>query len=155
MKEYYETILGADSEDRFSKLFRVDPGKVVLVSSINFACPETDDVGEVIQDGDCAILHKVEVSTAGIPEIDDTCTECASCVLFDLESHITSTEPVVQCGELWTVNANNNLSVLSVPGLYQFELCNENAIGRAVIKVMELPYKEAMLLPKPLYYGEC
>lgn len=146
-------IYSPKSKSKFSKLFQVSVGNAVVISSFNFACAVTDDVGNVTKAGDCAILHKIELEGGGIPEMNG-CSDCNQFVLDSLSSNIVKNEPVVQCGELWTHNSANNLSVLSVPGIYMFELCNQSSVGKATMRVEELSVAEAALIPKALYHGE-
>jgi len=136
----------------YSKPFRVDVGKVLVISSFNFQCEQTNEIGEVIRPADCAILHKIEMGGAEIPETDGC--PC-SCILEGLEASVLSSEPVVQCGGNWTHNAQTNLTVLSVPGFYMFEVCNADSIGNISMKVEELDVSDATLIPKQLFHGEC
>lgn len=143
-------ILSPKSNSKYSKPFKVDAGHVVVISSSNFACPVTDDIGDVTKAGDCAILHKIELVGDALPQLDG-CV-CA-CEIDKLSAHIVSSEPVVQCGFPWTHTHACNLSVLSVPGIYMFEVCNESSIGSLSIKVEELTIAEAALIPSNLYHG--
>lgn len=146
-------IISQEQESKFSKPFRVDVGKVVVISSFNFACEQQDEIGNVVKAGDCAILHKIELEENAIPETNG-CVNCNSCVLEGVDVSVANSEPVIVCGELWTHNAFNNLSLLTVPGYYMFELCDESAIGSVSIKIEELTVEQAALLPKSLIHGE-
>lgn len=137
-----------------SKIFRVEPGIALVISSFNLGCAVSNDVGDVTTPADCAVLHKLELSGGNLPTVDG-CVTCVGCVLDGVDFTVQRSEPVVQCGELWTHNAENNLSVLSVPGFYMFELCSEQNIGSISIKVEELTAEQAKLIPKPLFHGEC
>lgn len=147
-------IFGQNQTSKFSKPFRVDVGKVVVISSFNFGCEQQDIIGNVTKEGDCAILHKIELEDQQMPT-GSACTGCASCLLDGVDLSVANSEPVVVCGELWTHNAENNLTVLTVPGAYMFELCDESAIGTVSIKIEELTVEQASLLPKSLIHGEC
>lgn len=146
-------ILGQDQADKFSKPFRVDTGKVVVISSFNFSCEQQDEIGNVVKAGDCAILHKIELEENEI-KATSGCVSCNSCVLEGVDVSVANSEPVNVCGELWTHNSFNNLSLLTVPGYYMFELCDESAIGSVSIKIEELTVEQAALLPKSLIHGE-
>lgn len=146
-------ILSQDQADKFSKPFRVDIGKVVVISSFNFSCGQQDQIGNVVEDGDCAILHKIELDENQI-QATSGCVSCSSCILEGIDVSVANSEPVMTCGELWTHNAFNNLTLLTVPGYYMFELCNESAIGSVSIKIEELTVEQAALLPKSLIHGE-
>lgn len=146
-------IVDQKQTTKFSKVFMVTPGYVVVISSFNFRCAETDKYGDVTRQGDCAVLHKIDIVGGKIPHRDG-CVDCEGCVLDSVESQIVSSEPVVQCGELWTHTPNNNLTVLSVPGYYMFELCDKTMIGSAIMRVEELTVAQAQLLPRPLFHGE-
>lgn len=134
---------------KFSKPFRVDPGKVVVVSAFNFSCETLGNTGEIIKKGDCAILHKIDFTTPEMP----TGNGCG-CVLDNVDVSISNSEPVVVCCEMWTLNACNNLLILSVPGYYMYELCNESSIGSVSISLEELSIEQGALLPRNLIYGE-
>lgn len=146
-------ILSQKQTTKFSKPFGVYEGQVVVISSFNFACEQTDEVGEVTRPGDCAILHKIDISGDVLPQ-GDGCVNCGGCILEGLDISVTNSEPVVVCGETWTHNSANNLSILTVPGVYMFELCNEDSIGSVSIRIEELGVEQATLLPKPLIHGE-
>lgn len=139
---------------RFSKPFRVDKGKVVVISSFNFACEKLNDIGEVVRKADCAVLHKIELKGNVLPQ-GDGCIACSGCIIENLDVSVLTSEPVAQCGASWTHNAQTNLTVLSVPGFYMFEVCSDDAVGSVSIQVEELSVAEAALLPKPLFHGEC
>lgn len=143
-------IFGLGQATKFSKPFRVDVGKVVVISSFNFSCDTMNDVGEVIKKGTCAVLHKINLTTPDMPSGDG----CCGCILENIDVSIANSEPVVVCCEMWTLNSCNNLLVLSVPGYYMFELCDESAIGSALIRIEELNIEQAALLPRNLIYGE-
>lgn len=147
-------IFSQDQSDKFSKPFRVDVGKVIVISSFNFGCEQLNNVGDVVKKGDCAILHKIELEETQI-EATSGCVGCSSCILEGIDVSIATSEPVIVCGELWTHNAFNNLTLLTVPGYYMFELCSEDAIGSVSIKIEELTLEQASLLPKCLIHGEC
>lgn len=142
-------IFGLGQTTKFSKPFRVDIGKVVVISSFNFACETLDDTGEVIKNGDCAILHKIDFTTPEMPSGNG-----CGCILENVDVSISNSEPVVVCCEMWTLNACNNVVVLSVPGYYMYELCEESAIGSVLIRIEELSIEQASLLPRNLIYGE-
>lgn len=146
-----QQIITTGQTSKFSDVFVVQKGHVVVISSFNFACAQTDDVGNETKAADCAVLHKLEINGDNIPHVKDGC----GCVLTNLGFHISRSEPVIQCGELWTHNANTNLTVLSVPGYYMFELCNESAVGTATMQVEDLSIADAMLLPRDIFHGEC
>lgn len=149
------SIITPTQTAKMSKIFRVVPGYAMVISSFYFRCAMTDDKGNVVTPADCAILHKLELESDLIPYVDDGCVECQRCVFENLGSKIINSEPVVQCGENWTHNAQNNLSVISVPGYYMFELCNDSSVGVAMMQVEELPIDQATLIPKALFHGEC
>jgi len=144
------TIFTPGQDSNFSKVFRVDIGKVLVISSYNFQCEQQDEIGNVIREADCAILHKLEMGGDELPEANG-----CSCILDGLEARVLNSEPVVQCGNVWTHNSQTNLTVLSVPGFYMFELCNSDSIGVISIKVEELTLAEAALIPQQLFHGEC
>lgn len=146
-------IFGSGQTDKFSKPFRVDVGSVVVISSFNFACATTDDVGEVTRPGDCAVLHKIDLQSEDLATANG-CVGCGSCILEGLDVSVANSEPVVICGETWTHNAFNNLSILTIPGYYMFELCNEDAIGSVSIRIEDLTLEQAALLPRNLIHGE-
>lgn len=146
-------IFGKGQSNTLSKPFRVDVGKVVVISSFNFSCEATDEFGDVIREGDCAILHKIDLNAEEIAT-GSGCVSCSSCLLEDFDVSVANSEPVVICGELWTHNAFNNLSVLSIPGYYMFEICNPSAVGSISIRIEELTLEQAVLLPKQLIHGE-
>lgn len=146
-------ILTQKQGSNVSKLFMVSPGSAMVISSFNFRCAQVDDEGNVIDSADCAVLHKVELEGDPIPTIDG-CIECERCILDNQSVNIVGSEPVMQCGKTWTHNAGNNLSVLSVPGFYMFELCNESAVGTATIKIEEITAEQAALIPKTLFHGD-
>lgn len=133
----------------YSKPFRVDVGKVLVISSFNFQCEQTDEIGNVTRPADCAVLHKIEMGGDELPE-----TSGCGCILDGLDIRILSSEPVVQCGKTWTHNARTNLTVLSVPGFYMFEVCNAESIGNLSMKIEELDTADATLIPKQLFHGE-
>lgn len=141
-------IFSQKQTGKLSDPFRVDKGHVVVLSAFNLSCPQTDDVGTVTRKGDCFILHKLEVS-GKMEQRNDAC----GCVFKGGSSEIVSSEPVVVCGSMWTLTNNTNLAVLSVPGYYMLELCNEGSVGSAVVKVEELTVADAALLPETLYLG--
>lgn len=143
-------IFSPKQTSKFSKPFRVDVGRVLVISSFNFACAVTDDLGNVTRPADCAILHKIEMGGDKIPDVE--CGGCG-CVLENLDTRILNSEPVVQCGCTWTHNHENNLSVLAVPGYYMFELCNAESVGAVSIKVEEMPVSDAVLIPTSLIHG--
>lgn len=145
-------ILSDKQHSKFSKIFRVYPGKVLVINSFNFSGPVTDEFGEVTRQGDCAILHKIEITSDLIPQIDG-CARCANGVLEGLSTHVVSSEPIIQCGDNWSHNCENNLSVLAVPGVYIFELCDERSIGSVSIAIEELSVEEAALIPANLFNG--
>lgn len=145
-------ILSQKTVSKYSKPFKVDVGRAVIISSFNFACPTTDEVGEVIKPGDCAVLHKIELSGDELQQIEG-CVSCSGCTLDGLKYRITSNEPVVQCGETWTHSHECNLSVLTVPGYYMFEVCNEGSLGSLSIKVEDVSLAEAALIPTNLIHG--
>lgn len=146
-------IIDQKQTTKFSKIFTVAPGRVVVISSFNFRCAETNDTGEIIRQNDCAVLHRIEVEGDPIPSTDG-CVGCNSCVLSSLSAEITRSEPVVHCGDLWVHTPENNISVLSVPGYYMFELCDASAIGTVIMQVEELTVEQAQLIPRPLFHGE-
>lgn len=143
-------IISQTQTSVLSKVFRVDPGKAVVISSFNFSGPMSDEVGNTTKPGDCAVLHKIEIQGAEIP-MGDGC----GCVLDGLESSIKSNEPVVVCGQTWTHNCENNLTVLSVPGVYMFELCSPESIGSVTMQVEEISLEQAAVLPQNLFHGAC
>lgn len=145
-------ILSQDQVSPYSKVFRVDAGFAVVISSFNFACEQQDEFGEVVKNGDCAILHKIELGEKEIGTLNG-CTSC-SYVLDGVDVNVANSEPVVVCGDLWVHNSDNNLSVLTVPGYYMFELCGETSVGSVTIKVQELTLNQAALLPRGLIHGE-
>ena len=146
------SILDNESTSRFSKAFAVETGNVVVISSFNFACEQKNEIGDVTKKRDCAILHKLDVSGSPLPSGSGCMTRTE--VVFGKELVINSSEPVVQCNELWTHNSQNNISVLSVPGYYMFELCDESSVGNVTIQAERLPLDEAQLLPRSLFHGE-
>ena len=143
-------IISQGQASAYSKPFRVDVGKVLVISSFNFQCEQTNEIGEVTRPADCAILHKIEMGGDALPQADG-----CGCILDGLETSVLSSEPVVQCGSNWTHNAQTNLTVLSVPGFYMFEVCNADSIGNISMKVEELDATDATLIPKQLFHGEC
>lgn len=147
-------IITQDQTSKFSKPFRVDAGTAVIISSFNFSCEKTNEIGEVVRKGDCAVLHKIDLAGEDMGE-GDGCVNCGSCLLDGLDVSVASSEPVVVCGEEWTHNANNNLSILTVPGSYMFELCDESAIGSVTMRIEAIPVSQAAMLPRPLIHGEC
>lgn len=146
-------IIDQKQTSTFSKVFAVAPGHVVVISSFNFRCTETDEFGDVVRPNDCAVLHRIEIEGEQIPH-KDGCSGCNSCVLDSLDAEIICSEPVMQCGENWVHTPSNNVTVLSVPGYYMFELCNETAVGTVIMQVEELTVEQAQLLPRPLFHGE-
>lgn len=147
-------IIKQNQASKLSLPFRVDVGKALVISSFNFACETQNEIGEVIKKGDCAILHKIDLSDVEIPT-GSGCVGCATCILEGVDLSVANSEPVIVCGELWTHNSFNNLSILTVPGYYMFELCNDSAIGSVSMRIEELSLAQAALLPKPLIHGEC
>lgn len=147
-------IITQKQNSKISKVFMVSPGHAVVISSFNFRCAETDKVGNVTRVADCAVLHKLELESDSIPR-GDGCVGCQSCVLDSLSTTIVNSEPVVQCGTTWTHTASTNLTVLSVPGYYMFELCDESAVGTVMMKVEEITSEQAALIPKALFHGDC
>lgn len=146
-------IFSQDQAGRLSKPFRVNLGEAVVISSFNFACDQTDEIGEVIRKGDCAILHKIDLVGDEIPQ-GSGCVSCNSCILEGLDISVANSEPVVVCGNMWTHNAFNNLSILTVPGAYMFEVCDESAVGSVSIRIESVPVEQAALLPRSLIHGE-
>lgn len=147
-------IISQKQTSKNSKVFVVSPGHAVVVSSFNFRCAETDAVGNVTRPADCAVLHKLELKSDPIPYTDG-CVECCRCVFDSLGTTIVNSEPVVQCGTTWTHTSATNLTVLSVPGYYMFELCDESAVGTVMMKVEEITAEQAALIPKALFHGDC
>ena len=147
-------IITQKQNTKMSKIFVVSPGNAVVISSFNFRCAETDKFGNVTRPADCAVLHKLELESDSL-KVDDGCVGCQGCVIDSLGSTIVNSEPVVQCGTTWTHTAATNLTVLSVPGYYIFELCDESAVGTVMMKVEELTSEQAALIPKALFHGEC
>lgn len=147
-------IITQEQNSKMSKVFMVSPGYAVVISSFNFRCAETDKVGNVIREADCAVLHKLEFDSDPIPYTDG-CVECERCVFENMNTHITNSEPVLQCGTTWTHTAETNLTVLSVPGYYMFELCDESAVGTVMMKIEEVTAEQAALIPKALFHGDC
>lgn len=145
-------IFTTEQTSRFSKVFRVDKGFVQVITSFNFSCQQLNEIGEVTRPGDRAVLHRVELNGDTLPTWDG-CT-CVGGVFEGLSVEIISSEPVVQCAKNWQHNSQNNVSVLSVPGYYMFEICNEDSVGTVSMTVEELTIAEAQLLPKALYLGE-
>lgn len=148
-----QEIFGPKQTSRYSKSFFVDPGSAVVISSFNLACDQTNEIGEVTKKGDCAILHKLDLKIEAIMP-DDGCTGCSGCILDHVDVSVANSEPVMICGEMWTHNSQNNLSILTVPGVYMFEFCDESAIGTALIQVERMPISQATMLPRPLIHGE-
>lgn len=146
-------IFGTNQGSTLSKPFRVDVGKVVVISSFNFSCEATDEYGTVIRDGDCAILHKIDLQNEELVS-GNGCVSCNTCLLEDFDVSVANSEPVVICGDLWTHNAFNNLSILTIPGYYMFQVCNPSAVGSVSIRIEELTLDQAVLLPKNLIHGE-
>lgn len=144
-------IISQDQSIKFSKPFRVDAGKVVVISSYNFCKPLQDEVGGVTRQGDCAILHKIDLCGDVLPQLQAGC----SCILDGLDIYVLSSEPVLQGGLPWSHNYENNLTVLSVPGYYMFELCNCDSIGNVVMTVEELDVSNASIIPRQLFHGDC
>lgn len=142
-------IFGLGQTTKFSKPFRVDAGKVVVISAFNFACETLDDTGGIVRAGDCAILQKIEFTTPEIPSGNG-----CGCILENVDVSISNSEPVVVCCDMWTLNACSNLAILTVPGYYMYELCTEDAIGSVSIRLEELSIEQAALLPRNLIYGE-
>ena len=147
-------IITQKQTSKMSKAFMVTPGYAVVISSFNFRCAETDKLGNVTRPADCAVLHKLELEGDPIPHVDG-CVECERCVFESLGTTIVNSEPVVQCGTTWTHNAETNLTVLSVPGYYMFELCDESAVGTVMMKVEEITAEQAALIPKSIFHGDC
>lgn len=147
-------IIKQNQSSKFSLPFRVDAGKALVISSFNFGCETLDDIGNVVKKGDCAVLHKIDLKDVEIPTVSG-CVGCASCLLEGVDLSVANSEPVIVCGELWTHNSFNNLSILTVPGYYMFELCSDSAIGSVSMRIEEVSLEQAALLPKPLIHGEC
>lgn len=145
-------IVTVDQTTKFSKPFRVDKGFVVVITSRNFNCEVKNEIGEVTRPHDCAVLHMVSMSGEILPELE-SCRVCQG-VILDLNPEILSSEPVVQEGSNWTHNSQNNISVITVPGYYMFELCNEDSIGTVTMQAQELSIEQAMLLPRGIFHGE-
>lgn len=149
-------IITQKQNSKMSKAFMVSPGRAVVISSFNFRCAETDNVGNVTREADCAVLHKLELEVeSGYIPSGDGCVGCQGCVFDSLSTTIVNSEPVVQCGATWTHTAATNLTVLSVPGYYMFELCDESAVGTVMMKVEEITAEQAALIPKALFHGDC
>lgn len=145
-----QQIYTPKSKNRTSLVFSVVKGRVVVISAFNFECAKTDEYGEVISRAERAILHKVTLGGGSLPHSDSA---CGCCVIPAEVARIESSEPLVSCGCTWDIHAGNNLSVLSVPGYYVFELCDESSEGKVTIEVEELTIKEASLLPENLFLG--
>ncbi len=147
-------IITQKQNSKMSKAFMVSPGYAVVISSFNFRCAETDDLGNVTRPADCAVLHKLELESDTIPSRDG-CVGCQSCVFDSLGTTVVNSEPVLQCGTTWTHTSATNLTVLSVPGYYMFELCDNSAVGTVMMKVEEITAEQAALIPKALFHGDC
>lgn len=147
-------IITQKQNSKMSKAFMVSPGYAVVISSFNFRCAETDALGNVTRPADCAVLHKLELESDPIPSVDG-CVGCQSCVFDSLVATVVNSEPVVQCGTTWTHTSSTNLTVLSVPGYYMFELCDNSAVGTVMMKVEEITAEQAALIPKALFHGDC
>lgn len=147
-------IITQKQTSKMSKAFVVSPGYAVVISSFNFRYAETDNVGNVTRPADCAVLHKLELQSEPMPT-GDGCSSCTTCVFDSLSTEVVNSEPVVQCGTTWTHNAETNLTVLSVPGYYMFELCDESAVGTVMMKVEEITATQAALIPKAIFHGDC
>lgn len=142
-------IYTPDSKTKHSAIFSVVKDRVIVVSGFNFACATTDEFGEVINRAQRAILHKVTLAGGDLPY----CTDLCGCVIEAKSAHIESSEPVVSCGCAWSLHGADNLVVLSVPGYYKFELCDESAIGKVSIEIEELTLEQAKLIPANLFIG--
>lgn len=149
-----QEILGPSNPSRYSKTFYVQPGDAVVISSYNFGCEKTNEIGEVVKPGDCAVLHKLDIKVESYMVEGDGCSACIGCVLGHVDVSVANSEPVVVCGKTWTHNADNNLSILTVPGVYMFELCDGSSLGSALIQVEQVNIEQAALLPRSLIHGE-
>lgn len=146
-----QTILSTKATSKFSKGFYVPKGSVVVLSAFNFRCPDTDKELDPVS-GTCAQIYKIHFAHNAMPQLNGCCVFD----IFDEEMRpkFEYTELVNQCGDPWTLTAQDNIRILSVPGYYMYELCEDKDIGSAVILAEELTMEEAELLPQPLVYGE-
>ena len=126
----------------------------MVVSSFNFQGVVTDEFGEVTQEGDCAVLHKLKIEHGQMPH-GDGCSDntCYKCTFEPSELRIVGSEPVLVCGETLTHHCGQNLTVLSVPGFYLYELCNSQSLGKVAIEVEEISAEEAKLIPQNFFHG--
>ena len=93
----------------------------------------------MIEEGDCAVLHKLKVEHGTMPHGNGCADgECRQCIFEPSELKIVGSEPVMLCEETMTHFCGQNLTVLSVPGYYAFELCREKSLGKVSIEVEEI-----------------
>jgi len=147
-------IISPQSTTTLSKVFQVYPGYAMVISSFNFQDEVHNDVGDVIEEGDCAVLHKIKVEHSAMPH-GDGCEDgdCRQCIFEASELRIISSEPVMLCEDTMGHHCGQNLTVLSVPGYYAFELCHDKSIGKVSIEVEEITADVAKLIPQNFFHG--
>lgn len=145
-------ILSTKSTSRFSKGFYVPNGSVVVLTAYNFRCQEVDNKTLEQVNNTCAELHMIHFGNNQLPQGEGCCTFD----IFDeeLRPKFEYTELVAQCNNKWTLNSQNNIRILSVPGYYMFEVCDDKDIGSAVILAEEVTVKNAELLPRAIIFGD-
>ena len=75
--------------------------------------------------------------------------ECRQCIFEPEELKIVSSEPVMLCEDTMAhFFCGQNLTVLSIPGYYAFELCREASLGKVTIEVEEITAEVAKLIPQ-------
>lgn len=147
-------ILSPESTSTVSKIFQVRSGFATVISSYNFKGVATDKYGEVTREGDCAVLHRLNVEYGQMPH-SRGCSEdaCQTCIFEEAELKIVGSEPVMVCNETLTHHCGQNLTVLAVPGFYMFELCNDQSLGEVAIEVEEISAETARLIPQNFFHG--
>lgn len=147
-------IISPQSTSTLSSVFQVYPGYAMVISSFNFQGEKHNDVGDVIEEGDCAVLHKLKVEHGTMPHGNGCADgECRQCIFEPSELKIVGSEPVILCEETMTHFCGQNLTVLSVPGYYAFELCREKSLGKVSIEVEEITADVAKLIPQNFFHG--
>ena len=147
-------IIGPQSTSVFSDVFQVRTGFAMVISSFNFQGAVTDKYGDVTKEGDCAVLHKLKFEQGSMPH-GDGCSDnaCHTCTFQSSELKIVGSEPVMVCNETLTIHCGQNLTVLSVPGFYVYELCNPQSLGKVAIEVEEITTEDAKLIPQNFFHG--
>lgn len=144
----------------FSEVLYIPPGKVALLSMYNMfnevrVLKNGKGHTELIAD-DCALIHKLSLGKTEDIARKIECGERVN-ILGELRSLLASRrmfhEPVYQCGQSWSLNPCNNVSLIPIPGFYMLEFFNPNQFDTAYVEYTLLDVADSVAIPEGFKLG--